>query len=106
MHCLVMRFVPVLLTLRSTAEGGRNRPVSLTGRYRPHVRVGEGEVLGVVVVSAAVDVLAPGESTPADLQLLYDVDYSALQPGASFSVLEGRRVVGAGEVTGAIRDGG
>lgn len=71
-----------------------------TGTYRPHFRVSGGEYLGVALCNGPVDAVAPGESACADAVLIYEpeVDYSALTPGAEFDVLEGRQVVGSGEV--------
>jgi hypothetical protein len=95
-------FVSVELQFRSTAEGGRQGPVFLGGkegaRYIPHLRVGpSGEHLGVVFVEGPA-VTAPGESAIATAGLMYDVDYSELQPGTAFEILEGRRTVATGRV--------
>ena len=66
--------------------------------YRPHLRVGDGEYLGIEVVRAT-DGAANG-SANAIVRLLYwpQVNYDALLPGASFEVLEGPNVVGHGRV--------
>jgi translation elongation factor EF-Tu-like GTPase len=94
-----VKTVPAQITLHSTAMGGRTRAAALDGRYRPHLQVGSGEPLGVEVTSADQSEVLPGESASVKIRLLYDtVDYSALTPGAKFSVLEGPRVIGVGEV--------
>ena len=66
--------------------------------YRPHLRVGSGEYLGIEVLRAK-EGKAKGTAL-AVLRLLYwpQVNYDALSPGASFEVLEGPKVVGGGRV--------
>lgn len=94
-----MRIVPALITLHPTVIGGRKGPAGLDGQYRPHLQVGQGELLGVEFAGLGQHEVRPGESASVVLRLLYDtVDYSALTPGARFSIMEGQRVVGIGEV--------
>ncbi len=66
--------------------------------YRPHLRVGDGEYLGIEVVRAS-EGIAKGRAQ-AIVRLLYwpQVNYDALSPGAAFDVLEGPNVVGHGRV--------
>jgi translation elongation factor EF-Tu-like GTPase len=79
--------------------GGRNGPAALDGRYRPHVHVEAGQLLGVEVTSGERPEVPPGESATVELRLVYDdVDYSALAPGVHFAILEGPKVIGSGEV--------
>lgn len=67
-------------------------------RYMPHLRVGSsGEELGVAFMEGP-SITYPGETARGTAALLYGVDYSPLQPGAEFEVLEGRRCVGTGTV--------
>ncbi|WP_082076899.1 GNAT family N-acetyltransferase [Microbacterium azadirachtae] len=93
--------VNATVTMRSPQEGGRRAPAFLDGRFRPHVRVsGDDEYLGVIFLGATEGKLHPGEPAPIILQLIYDVDnYSKLEPGTEFDVLEGLRIVGRGVVT-------
>jgi hypothetical protein len=84
-----------------TSAGGRRTPVFLRprdgARYMPHLRVGGAEHLGVMFVDGP-PVTTPGEEAVATAGLMYEVDYSALQPGAEFEVLEGLRRVASGRV--------
>ncbi len=72
------------------------RPV-LDG-YRPHLRIGEGEYLGISFFD--VGPAAPGVSLRAKAKLMYwpNVDYSSLTPGVKFQVMEGSQAVGQGMV--------
>jgi translation elongation factor EF-Tu-like GTPase len=43
--------------------------------------------------------LSPGESADVEVRLLYDIDYSSLEPGVTFTIMEGgTREVGDGVV--------
>ena len=82
-------------------DGGRSNPVGLNDLgYRPHLRVGGGEYLGVEFVDGPEHPIKPGESAFATVRFAYSpqVDYSALVQGAQFEVLEGGRTVGRGHV--------
>jgi len=99
----VQDYLDVQLKL-STAGQGRSTPVWPRGRgsarYMPHLRVREGEYLGVAFVGGP-EILEPGQSGECTLILLYrdlGVDYSDLQPGVEFEVLEGPKRVGLGRV--------
>jgi translation elongation factor EF-Tu-like GTPase len=89
------------MTFLPEDQGGRHAlPVFTTpSMYRPHVVVGGGEYLGVVFLSAPEAVLA-GIPFIATLGLVYhpQVDYSALVPGAEFTIREGSHLVGHGRV--------
>lgn len=71
---------------------------SFADGYRPHLRIGEGDYLGVSFFD--VGSVVPGVSARAKASLMYwpDVDYSALVPGVHFQVMEGAHVVGHGAV--------
>jgi hypothetical protein len=71
---------------------------SVVPGYMPHFRVGDGEMLGVGFI--AIGPIASDGSLRATVRLMYwpQVNYDALQSGASFNVLEGPRVVGHGRV--------
>ena len=66
--------------------------------YRPHLRVGKGEYLGIEVVRASEGVKQG--SVQVVVRLLYwpQVNYDALCAGTSFDVLEGPNIVGTGRV--------
>ena len=84
--------------MRATADGGRTQPAGLLGAYRPHLRVGDGPPLGVQITSDLVDHVAPGQTAAVSLLRLYAIDYSSLQVGTRFAILEGARDVGTGTV--------
>jgi translation elongation factor EF-Tu-like GTPase len=82
-------------------NGGRSSPVGLDDLgYRPHLRVANGEYLGVEFVDGPERLVQPGESTFATVRFVYapKVDYGALVEGAQFEVLEGGHTVGRGHV--------
>lgn len=70
-------------------------------RYMPHARVGpQGEYLGVAFIDGPAWI-QPGSEIEQTLALMYietGVDYSALQPGVRFDILEGNKVVADGVV--------
>ena len=96
---MLNEYVKARITLLTHEEGGRLTPLSSKGGvYRPHVRVGAGDLLGVQFVDGPAQV-APGAEAEVVMQLLYSgVDYSPLAPGITFTVLEGLKVVATGTV--------
>jgi translation elongation factor EF-Tu-like GTPase len=93
------------LQLRTKEAGGRGTPIlPRSGQYKPHVRVGQGEYLGVRFV-AGPEAMEPGDQGEVVFDLMYTdrVDYSALQEGVQFELLEGNRLVGVGTVLGRAR---
>jgi translation elongation factor EF-Tu-like GTPase len=94
-------YAEVFVEFLPAEAGGRSRPVVLGESYRPHFRVGEGELLGVAFVDGPDDPVAPGSGCFATVRFLYApaVNYDALKLGAEFDVFEGSRKVGAGRVT-------
>lgn len=93
-------FIHTHVRFLATAEGGRAAPVFPPARgYAPHLRRGPGgEALGVRLVDGP-PVVHPGEAATLTWEPMYEgVDYTPLQPGAAFDVLEGPRRVGTGTV--------
>ena len=92
-------FASVVLRLAPTTipKAGRGGPPY----YMPHFRVGpSGEYLGVGFLEGP-EWIQPGEEVEEVVALMYTdtgVDYSPLQPGVRFQVLEGATVVGEGTV--------
>lgn len=66
--------------------------------YRPHLRIGEGEYLGISFFDVAPSKTA--NLVRANAYLIYwpGVDYSPLKAGVQFQVLEGAKIVGHGTV--------
>ena len=81
-----------------TTEGGRRWGVDLTGQYMPHLRVDGGDLLGVALRSDTISRIEPGESGTVTMDLPYNIDYSALDAGTHFEILEGNTRVGTGVV--------
>lgn len=110
------------VTFLPESEGGRKTlPVHLSGgEYRPHLVVGDpnqrraifagNEIqetyLGVAFLSGPEKV-EPGEAFRAELALIYrpHLGYGALVPGATFTIREGARIVGYGEVKRVLAGG-
>lgn len=103
------------VTFLTTKDGGRTVPAFDDRRYRPHIVIGDpnqreahyddqgkgaDRYLGVVFLGAGVE-LALGKEHRVRLGLwIPDVDYAEVVSGATFTVREGGRVVGFGEVVG------
>lgn len=76
----------------------RNSFPSLNYGYRPHfVASGDTEMLGVEFLESGLAKF--NEFGEAVVKLLYNkVDYSKLEKGVTFNIVEGPRVVGEGSV--------
>jgi translation elongation factor EF-Tu-like GTPase len=94
-------YAEVFVQFLAAEAGGRSGPIVLNESYRPHFRVGEGELLGVSFVDGPDDPVNPGSGTLATVQFLYAraVNYDVLQIGTRFCIVEGSRIVGVGYVT-------
>jgi translation elongation factor EF-Tu-like GTPase len=109
------------VTFIPASEGGRANPpllFSSGGSYRPHIVVGDPKqrkaiivgneiqetYLGVVFLSGP-DAVEAGEPFLAELALIYypHPAYDSLAPGATFTIREGPKVVGFGEVKKLLR---
>ena len=92
-------WLEVQLRLKLPEQSGRKTPVlPRGGYYAPHFRVTPGsEFLGVAFTDGPPEIV-PGADATVTVALIYDVDYSALQPGASFELFEGLTVIGTGSV--------
>ena len=104
------------VTILSAEDGGRAQPAVDSPSYRPHLVVGDAaqrvavtaadgrtlveDYLGVGFLGTGM-CLDPGRSHEVQLLLLYhpEVNYEALQLGATFTIREGGHIVGFGEVT-------
>lgn len=103
------------ITFLSPEEGGRSQPAFNFPNYRPHVVVGDPaqrkavfaedgrtvdeNYLGVNFMGSGT-VMTLGHECEVELELVYfpHVDYSELKRGATFTIREGAKVVGYGEV--------
>ena len=103
------------VTFLGTDEGGRKKPASACRDYMPHIVIGDPyqrealvdehnrmteHYLGVSFEGNSGEELSLGASHVVSLTLMYHpmVDYSAVQPGATFTLREGGKVVGYGVV--------
>jgi hypothetical protein len=98
------RLAEVHVRWLAPSEGGRKIGVAVRSDpprgYCPHFRVGvDGEYLGVRFLDGEPEIVEPGGSGTAVVELLWDgVDYSPLASGVQFDVLEGPKVVGRGTI--------
>src|SRR5262245_34968196 len=86
------------IQMKPEASGGRHAP--FTEGYCPHfVVAGHSEWLGVRVVQCPGPV-APGDEAEVVFALMYhpQLDYSVLQVGTTFDVMEGPHAVATGRV--------
>lgn len=85
----------------STELGGRSNPLTDGGvGYPPHLRLSDGEMLGVVFLGGTGKPITPATPTSVKVKLVYwpQVSYDALTVGANFDIMEGSRIVGNGVV--------
>ena len=78
----------------SKEEGGRHTP--FFSNYRPQFYFRTTDVTGVVELPAGVEMVMPGDNVDMTVELISTV---ALEQGTQFSIREGGRTVGAGNVT-------
>lgn len=103
------------ITFLTKDEGGRSQPVYANQDYRPHIVIGDPNqrealvdennrilehYVGVCFGGNAGEELVPGITQSVSLTLTShpNVDDSAVQPGATFTVREGGKIVGYGVV--------
>ena len=93
-------YASATIELLRPENGGRSLPTTaVDGQYRPHLRTDpNGEYLGVCLVDGPI-VLSPGDQADVTFLLVYEVDYSPLQPNRTFEIVEGRQIVGRGVIT-------
>ncbi|MDO4230313.1 MAG: hypothetical protein Q4C98_10895 [Capnocytophaga sp.] len=76
----------------------KTAPYLNSGTYRPHFMVkGESEYLGVQFIDGE-DVIFDKPIKCNALPMYSKVDYSALQKGVSFFIMEGANIVGEGVI--------
>ncbi len=79
-------------------EGGRHTP--FFANYRPQFYFRTTDVTGVVELPAGVDMVMPGDNIEMTVELIHPI---AVENGTKFSIREGGRTVGAGNVTEIIK---
>ena len=78
----------------SKEEGGRHTP--FFANYRPQFYFRTTDVTGVISLPDGVEMVMPGDNVNIEVELIHSI---ALEQGTKFSIREGGRTVGAGNVT-------
>ena len=78
----------------SKEEGGRHTP--FFANYRPQFYFRTTDVTGVIELEAGVEMVMPGDNVEITVELIHPI---AIENGTKFSIREGGRTVGAGNVT-------
>ena len=79
-------------------EGGRHTP--FVSNYRPQFYFRTTDVTGVITLPEGVDMCMPGDNVEMTVELLNPI---AVELGTKFSIREGGRTVGSGNVTEIIK---
>src|SRR5215217_4838441 len=79
-------------------EGGRHTP--FFNNYRPQFYFRTTDVTGHIVLPEGTEMVMPGDNTPMTVELISPI---AMDEGLRFSIREGGRTVGAGQVTKIIK---
>ena len=82
----------------SKEEGGRHTPFFTN--YRPQFYFRTTDVTGVIELPAGVDMVMPGDNVSMTVELIAPI---AIENGTKFSIREGGRTVGSGNVTEIIK---
>ena len=75
-------------------EGGRNTP--FFGNYRPQFYFRTTDITGVIELPEGTEMVMPGDNVEFTVELIHPI---AIENGTKFSIREGGRTVGAGNVT-------
>ena len=78
----------------SKEEGGRHTP--FVSNYRPQFYFRTTDVTGVITLPEGTDMVMPGDNVEMHVELIAPI---AIENGTKFSIREGGRTVGAGNVT-------
>ena len=78
----------------SKEEGGRHTP--FFSNYRPQFYFRTTDVTGVVTLPEGTEMVMPGDNVNMSVELIAPI---ALENGTKFSIREGGRTVGAGQIT-------
>ncbi len=81
----------------SKEEGGRHTP--FVANYRPQFYFRTTDVTGVIKLPAGVEMVMPGDNVEMEVTLIAPI---AVEQGTTFSIREGGRTVGAGNVISII----
>ena len=81
----------------SKDEGGRHTP--FFGNYRPQFYFRTTDITGVIELPEGVEMVMPGDNVELTVELIHPI---AIENGTKFSIREGGRTVGAGNVSEVI----
>jgi len=82
----------------SKDEGGRHTP--FFANYRPQFYFRTTDITGVITLPAGVEMVMPGDNVEMTVSLIHPI---AIEKGTKFSIREGGRTVGAGNVSEVIK---
>ena len=82
----------------SKEEGGRHTP--FVANYRPQFYFRTTDVTGVITLPEGVEMVMPGDNVVMTVKLIAPI---AVEQGTKFSIREGGRTVGAGNVVSIIK---
>ena len=82
----------------SKEEGGRHTP--FVSNYRPQFYFRTTDVTGVIKLPEGVEMVMPGDNVEMEVNLIAPI---AVEQGTKFSIREGGRTVGSGNVTSIIK---
>lgn len=82
----------------SKEEGGRHTP--FVSNYRPQFYFRTTDVTGVITLPEGTEMVMPGDNVEMTVELIAPI---AIEQGTKFSIREGGRTVGAGNVTEIIK---
>ncbi len=82
----------------SKEEGGRHTP--FFANYRPQFYFRTTDVTGIIQLPAGTEMVMPGDNIEMTVELIHPI---ALEQGTKFSIREGGRTVGAGNVVSIIK---
>ena len=78
----------------SKDEGGRHTP--FFANYRPQFYFRTTDITGIITLPEGVEMVMPGDNVELDVELIHQI---AMEAGTKFSIREGGRTVGAGNVS-------
>ena len=79
-------------------EGGRHTP--FVSNYRPQFYFRTTDVTGVIRLPEGTEMVMPGDNVEMEVELIAPI---AVEQGTTFSIREGGRTIGAGNVTAIIK---
>ena len=79
-------------------EGGRHKP--FFNNYRPQFYFRTTDVTGVITLPEGTEMCMPGDNVVMDIELISPI---AMEQGVTFSIREGGRTVGAGNVIEVVK---